>query len=415
MSRARKASIWLVSTSIGCLVVACGQPKGQVEKVTEAQVQKAIQENNFKSLLKASSVGSFASIPEPLLNDAIINRLEANDLATIEQLHRRGVSLNLKVNPGQILPLGWAVKNEHDEAINLLLRENASLEYNPYGAGAIGQASTPRMFNRLADLGARRATGHQGWSTSLVARAIRAGDSKTVSRFAGEEISLDPPPPAKLGQEIVTQLGAYYLARNNPHMVQFLRNRRVSSNSLMYWTDKRFGPKVQLIGAPVIFMLKNLKSLELIFPGTDPELVGSTQPLNPTRELDPNARTPLMYAATGMDTPPYLGSKLLIRRGAKLETKDKSGRTALYWAVLERNLPYVQFLIRMKADVNTVDEYGWSPLFRAVTRNDVLMAQTLMRAGALTRIVTENGESPISLAKALGHLKLAALMEANPK
>ena len=69
-------------------------------------------------------------------------------------------------------------------------------------------------------------------------------------------------------------------------------------------------------------------------------------------------------------------------RGVDINTKDESGRTALFWAVDYGYYDIVEFLVRKRADVNITDSEGWTPLTIARRRGYNDIAQLLEKKGA---------------------------------
>lgn len=72
-------------------------------------------------------------------------------------------------------------------------------------------------------------------------------------------------------------------------------------------------------------------------------------------------RTPLMTAS-------YKGHSELVEilreKGSSWEIKDRSGLTALHYAVDNSHLEVVQKAIEEGADIKAKDKFGWSPMMR---------------------------------------------------
>jgi ankyrin repeat protein len=89
--------------------------------------------------------------------------------------------------------------------------------------------------------------------------------------------------------------------------------------------------------------------------------------------LDEDGANILIYCVKeGCDRGPASGrdhvgcSELLVKYGVTLDHPDKTGRTALNWAVLNRNVPLVNKLTEMGADPQICDQDGKSPFHIAV-------------------------------------------------
>ena len=61
-------------------------------------------------------------------------------------------------------------------------------------------------------------------------------------------------------------------------------------------------------------------------------------------------------------------TKALLDHGAPLEARDADGRTVLYWAVYARDYNGTRMLVERGADINAIDNSGWSVLHVAASR-----------------------------------------------
>jgi len=98
--------------------------------------------------------------------------------------------------------------------------------------------------------------------------------------------------------------------------------------------------------------------------------------------------TPLQTAARNTDL-----TKLLLEHGAKLESKNFMGWTALFAAANAVNLPVAKLLIEHGADVNARDKDGHPILYCAVKANSVPLAELLIERGADVNAVDNAGHS----------------------
>jgi len=90
----------------------------------------------------------------------------------------------------------------------------------------------------------------------------------------------------------------------------------------------------------------------------------------------------------------------LLDHGAKLETQDNEGRTALIWACHYIYDPLIRFLVEHGADINTADSNGETSLTYAGDRGDVEMVEFLKDKGATRTdvhiIAKPNPQPPLS-------------------
>ena len=98
----------------------------------------------------------------------------------------------------------------------------------------------------------------------------------------------------------------------------------------------------------------------------------------------------------------------LIASGAKVNSEDDSGQTAIFYAVRGRNLEMVRFLVEQGADVAHEDNSRHTALWLAAFRgSDEVVALLLSLSGSL-RMVQLNDS--ISAALGQGHTNAAALI-----
>jgi ankyrin repeat protein len=110
------------------------------------------------------------------------------------------------------------------------------------------------------------------------------------------------------------------------------------------------------------------------------------------------AEHPLHLAATR--TSDASTARLLVSRGAKLEARDKAGRTPLITAVLADNVEVAEVLVAAGADIEAVDSgLGASPLSWAAGSGRLRAAQFLLSKGAqVNRGTGPYGDTPLHCA-----------------
>ncbi len=115
---------------------------------------------------------------------------------------------------------------------------------------------------------------------------------------------------------------------------------------------------------------------------------------------DAQGNTPLMIAAEGprgvLNNAPFVQTVLDV--GAKIETQDALGRTALYRAATEGRIDAVRLLIDKKANVNARANNGMTPLLEAVVHGRQPIVQLLLEHGAEVDQADAQASTPLMVA-----------------
>ena len=99
--------------------------------------------------------------------------------------------------------------------------------------------------------------------------------------------------------------------------------------------------------------------------------------------------------------------KKLIKAGAHINSKGRTGVTPLNIAVYSGNRKVVKFLLDNGADVNFEDKEGYAPLHNVMLKED---AELLIKNGADMRAKTNKGQTPLHTAAILRHLEIIELL-----
>ncbi|XP_019401940.1 PREDICTED: protein phosphatase 1 regulatory subunit 12B isoform X6 [Crocodylus porosus] len=91
--------------------------------------------------------------------------------------------------------------------------------------------------------------------------------------------------------------------------------------------------------------------------------------------------------------------KRLLGRGARINTANVDGLTALHQACIDENLDMVKFLVENGADVNQQDNEGWTPLHAVASCGYLNIAEYLISHGANVAAVNSEGEVPSDIAE----------------
>jgi ankyrin repeat protein len=123
--------------------------------------------------------------------------------------------------------------------------------------------------------------------------------------------------------------------------------------------------------------------------------------------FSPDGFTPLHLAA-------FFGkedvARDLLARGASVDTYGRNdlANQPLHAAAAGRQLEVCRLLLAAGADVNATQHGGYTPLHEAAQSGDVAMVELFLSAGADPAALTDDGQSAPDLARAAGHVDLAA-------
>lgn len=123
-------------------------------------------------------------------------------------------------------------------------------------------------------------------------------------------------------------------------------------------------------------------------------------------ETDARGRTALFEAgAQGL----CQIAETLVGRGARLDARDRAGRSPLHGA---RDADTVRLFVRLGADIDARDTDGRTPLLlRASTPGSLAAVSALLQAGANAHLVDRGQQSALQLARASGSADVVAYLE----
>jgi len=102
----------------------------------------------------------------------------------------------------------------------------------------------------------------------------------------------------------------------------------------------------------------------------------------------------------------------LLKKGARPDTKDPSGSTALVRAIEVGDIDLVKLLIEYGADVNQVMRHlNETPLIYAAHYGDQLITAHLLENGADPLIKNTNGETAFGIAFRLGKTNIIGMLK----
>jgi ankyrin repeat protein len=101
---------------------------------------------------------------------------------------------------------------------------------------------------------------------------------------------------------------------------------------------------------------------------------------------------------------------LLLDKGAKLDTQDERGDTALHYAVMVANLQEVKLLVAKGANVNIGENDGLTPLMLSIVSASPEVVKLLLDNGAKTEAKDSHGFTALMAASGGGLVDLVRLL-----
>jgi len=117
--------------------------------------------------------------------------------------------------------------------------------------------------------------------------------------------------------------------------------------------------------------------------------------------------TPLSWAATNGHE---AVAKLLLEKGADLESKSKNGYTPLSQAAFKGHEAVTKLLLEKGADLESKSKNGCTPLWQAASKGHEAVAKLLLEKGADLESKDNDGDTPLSQATANGHEAVTKLL-----
>jgi ankyrin repeat protein len=102
--------------------------------------------------------------------------------------------------------------------------------------------------------------------------------------------------------------------------------------------------------------------------------------------------------------------KLLLEKGAELESKDEYGRTPLSWAARNKHEAMVKLLLEKGAELESKDDCGRTPLSWAAGNGHDAMVKLLLEKGAELEPKDQFGQTPLLLAAGNGHMAVVKIL-----
>ena len=232
--------------------------------------------------------------------------LDLLDLLDLKDTIRLVLTKNSLSNYQKKLALLWAMRKDHDDIINLILKSGVNLKSRG------GNEKRPLLV-QLMEMG----------KEEFIPAFIESGASIHAKDRNGETVLM------------------HFVEKNSINNIEILLDAGADVNAPSWKTQ--ITPLIKAI------KMNNKKLVELFLQkGVD------------IHKTDGNGKTPLMWAAQKGHIDIL---EILLKKGAKVNVVDnETGKTALLWACIDRKIASVKKLVEFGASVNIPDHNGVTPL-----------------------------------------------------
>ena len=332
------------------------------------------------------------------------------DVETAEALLALGADIRTKNNYGETV-LSSAVTNKDVRVAKFLLDKGAAAYINAkesfYGKTPLitaAYAQSPEMIELLLQYGADINAADGNGETALM-MAIDNPDVLQVLVNHGANVNMID----RNGENALTKALVRMKKYNSAtcaKAVEILKKTNVDMNvknkdgvpalSLAYTKPEELKQLLETGADP---NLRDNNGRTALMKSTYPVQVESIRLLL-EHGADPNVTdnkgmTPLMVQR---DSPEAVA--LLIKAGARINAREKFGRTALFYSVMFNQIKSVKALLEAGADPNITDVKGMTPLMVTALNGYTECAGLLLQGGAVKTINAKDGKGETALAKA---------------
>lgn len=107
--------------------------------------------------------------------------------------------------------------------------------------------------------------------------------------------------------------------------------------------------------------------------------------------------------------------RFVLQSGANAEATDNKGKTALFYAVEQNDIPAIDLLLTAGADINHRNNAGETAIFTPAKDGNIDMVKTLLQKGAFAKIKNKQGTTPAMYAVQNGYMDIYDVLEGSKK
>ncbi len=102
-------------------------------------------------------------------------------------------------------------------------------------------------------------------------------------------------------------------------------------------------------------------------------------------------------------------ASILLKHGADVDAVDRHGKTALFWAVKNKNIEMIELLTYAGAKICNMKKLNEN-LLKNCEKGNIEETELLIEAGADVNFVDEDDYTPLMIASSCGHIEIVKLL-----
>lgn len=107
--------------------------------------------------------------------------------------------------------------------------------------------------------------------------------------------------------------------------------------------------------------------------------------------------------------------RFILQNGAQVDVNDAKGKTALFYAVEQKDLPAIDLLLTAGANINHKNNAGETAIFLPAKEGNIEMVKALLQKGASAKIANKQGTTPAMYAVQSGYMDIYDILEGSKK